>query len=346
MAAKRTHKKSSPKPQRGGSPVPKAERQTVVSEGLSAASYEEMLISSIASGVSQGRSTEHSILFSSVLSTLTPGIRILHYKNGISVGRTLYRLCNQRKHYALYEESVRDLVDFLESAGFSKITYTVIPDRIEIKFNDRDNAYLGTNVHVFESGIMCGFLSEAKHQHVKVEEVSCSSNGSEYCQFITQAARSPYRKQNGDEVLDRFADAIKASLESKTAVDQNSFAEEYLMLALSASLRHGYAEHMNSIVNHLGRKIGSELNLGLRSGEQLERLYGMLDLGELAVKSVRPVSIQISFPSLKSKKEFVDISIAFLDGVLNNIVKGGARINTAFRNSNGSYVLLLNEIRR
>ena len=55
-----------------------------------------------------------------------------------------------------YEESVADLVRFFESAGFSRVSYSITPRRISIKFHNCDRSDLGANLHTFEAGIVSG----------------------------------------------------------------------------------------------------------------------------------------------------------------------------------------------
>src|SRR5271155_1020223 len=104
-------------------------KKQITYEPQASTSYEEALIKGILSNKSIGKTTEYSILFNSVLSTLTPGLKNLHYKSGVSAGRTLYEICKTKKHYIWYEESIADLVAFFEKAGFTGTTYNVYPDR-------------------------------------------------------------------------------------------------------------------------------------------------------------------------------------------------------------------------
>jgi predicted hydrocarbon binding protein len=317
--------------------------------------YEETLLKSI---MSQGKknkdikTTEYSLLFNSVLSTLTPGLRNLYYKNGVSVGRSLYRIYHNEKRYTWYEESVSDLVAFLEQAGFSGITYNVFPDGIDFRFHNRDRTNLGTTIHVFEAGIICGFLTAGKQQHVKVDEVACSNNGSDSCHFITSTNLPLYLEPNGYEVLNKFAKSIKPHIlgSGKEAELKSNFPDEYSILSSTVFLESEYSEHMNKVVYHLGSEIASSLNLSklnkATSSKALEKLYKLLNLGNLNVKSLRPLAIEIQFDRLKSKKEFVDISIAFLNGLLKDTIRKDSSIKTNTSKRKNSYIVRISESKK
>lgn len=304
--------------------------------------YDDTIINSILSGRTRARATEYSLLFNSVLSTITPGLRNLYYKSGISIGKLVNKHYQKRKHYIWYEESVADLVSFLEMAGFNGITYNIFQDRIDIKFNNRDKTFLGTHIHVFEAGIISGFLSSAKEQYIKVEEIACSNNGSDFCHFVTR--NTPvYFESKGKETLGRFVDGLVPHLEFAGSY-ADKFSDEYYALASSTLLESEYSDNVGKIAYHVGSEIGSKLNLR-SSTKTLEKLYALLNLGDLKVKSLKPISIEMQFKRLKAKKEFVDISMAFIGGLLKEAMKG-SEMATKYAKGKNSYMVTIKELKR
>ncbi len=318
----------------------------IVYEPSSVPGYEESLLKSIISSKNTERTTAHSLLFNSVLSNITPGIRDLQYKNGIYAGKTLYRIYRAEKHYLWYEESVTDLISFLENAGFAGITYNIFPDRVDIRFNNRDKTYIGENIHSFEAGIISGFLGAGKKQHLVVDEVSCSNNGSESCHFTTHISTKHPHQLNGNRVFNNFSSSIKTYLNSNETMSKSGFAEEYYALSSSLFLESAYNKHINDITYYLGSEIGSTLRISrLDSGsaKRIEQLYELLGLGSLTVKSKKGLDMEVQFSTLKSKKGFVDISIAFLNGLLKDSIPKGSEINTDITKRNNSYVVHITE---
>jgi hypothetical protein len=48
------------------------------------------------------------------------------------VGRAVYRLFDERKHYSWYGDSIQDMVGFFEKLGYSYIMYKILTDNIEV----------------------------------------------------------------------------------------------------------------------------------------------------------------------------------------------------------------------
>ena len=310
-------------------------------------SYEETLLNGIISKRKGLRTTETALIFNSVLSTLTPGLRNLYYRSGVSLGRSLYRLYHQKRRYMWYEESVADLVSFFETCGFSQITYNVFPEKIELKFHNCSKGTLGTNVHVFEAGIVCGFLTTGKQQHVRVQEIACSSNGSDYCHFVTSDSLPLYLESNGQEVLQNFIRKISRTIHTRQEPPK-SIPEEYYALSSSVFIDPEYQDHINKVVYYLGRQ--TALNLGeytkskSRSTSQTyEGLFHLLNLGELKLKSLRPVNATIHLDRLKAKKEFVDISITFLNGLLSGKLSKNSLLEARTARSGNAYLVKIFE---
>ncbi|MDE1871540.1 MAG: 4-vinyl reductase [Candidatus Micrarchaeota archaeon] len=297
---------------------------------------ERELLTSIISKKARGRTTEYPLLLASVLSTVTPGLRSLYYKSGISAGRALYDIRNSERHYIWYEEGVSDLVSFLQNAGYKGITYNIFNDRIDIRLSRAEALDLSIPIHVFEAGLMCGFLTAARQQHVRVEEEKCICNGSQSCNFTTSNVL-PLHQHGGKEVLDRFASSIKERMGAKQRM-QGNFPEEYYALSSSILLSGEYSEHMGSIVYYLGNQIGSMVYVPdqRRLRKATERLYSILGLGSIRFISSKPMKIEIRFDRTKAKKEFVDISIAFLKGLMKDRLKNGLSVNVSKRG--GSYI--------
>ena len=306
--------------------------------------YEQTLLNGIISTKKPSTATEYSVLFNSVLSTLTPGLRSVHYRSGFSVGRSLYQIYQSKKHYLMHEESISDIVSFLENAGYANITYHIFPDRTDIKFNNRDRTFLGANVHVFESGLIGGFLSASMQQHVRVEEIACSNNGSRHCHFVTSGALVQPSMPNGRDVLKNFIDSVRTHMGTAGATAKSDFSEEYLVLASSVLLGHEYSRHMHRIVRHLGSEISSGLNYSVKT-KRLERLFALLGLGKLTVKPAKHLNIELRLDRLKAKKGFVDISIAFLNGLLGGTLAKGTKLSTKGAKKDNSYVISIMEAR-
>jgi predicted hydrocarbon binding protein len=310
--------------------------------------YEESMLRGIISGKRSSEVTESSLMFNSVLSTITPGFRNLYYKRGVFIGRVLYLIYHKEKRYTWYEESVADLVSFFEKAGFSGITYNVFADKIEINFNYSNNTNLGANMHVLESGIMCGFFTAGKQQHIKVIETACMNNGAGSCHFVTSDNAKLYLEYDGRRILKSFADSINSKLNNASIKGQKMFAGEYAALSALLLTSSEYSEEVLKISYYLGGEVGMSIGMtkfNKSSANELGRLYALLGLGEITIKSIKPLNIMIHFDRIKAKKEFVDISIAFLSGVLSKTSKKGFSTRARLSNNGSSYNIVVTELK-
>lgn len=307
--------------------------------------YDGVLLSSILShhGKLAHTTSEYSLQFNSVLSSITPEMRNLYYRSGISTGRLLYSIFMRKRRYVWYEESVADLVAFFGEVGFSEITYNVFPDKVEIRFHNCDKSYLGANMHRFEAGIISGFLTAGKGQQLTVTEVSCMSNGGDSCHFVTAYQPMP-NETYGIDLLEQFAANSKLHYGVSRASESKMqhFLDEYYMLRLQLMVSAEYLEYMEKIAYHAGRSIGASLGINeariKRSPKSIERAFEMLNPCKLKVESAKPFRCEMGFSMIKSKKGLVDISTAFLSGLIDDILAEGQNINVSTAKRNGSYI--------
>ena len=301
-------------------------------------SYEEALLKSILDANQDHKVAEYATLFSSVLTSLSEGMRDLHYRSGISVGRTLYRLYERRRIYEWYEESVHDLVSFLERAGYRRVTYQVFPDRIEIVLHHKSGMQLGANMHAFEAGLMSGFLTAAKMRQVHVNEVLCSDNGSEFCKFLTSDRYEPGRIE--PQTAERFFGYFGAHIRGiEKHADSMHMQEEYYLLASLMLMHRDYAGGVRRIMMAMGGQLAGRMQMTRANVENAMRLLG---LGEAKITSLKPLKGSVSYARLRAREEFVNMSVPFLDGLLSGTIGKASRVEvTAVPNANRYNVKLI-----
>ena len=300
-------------------------------------SYEEVLLKSMLDTDHEHKVTAYALLFNSMLSSLSSGMRELYYKSGISTGRALYKLYESRRRYRWYEDSVSDLVKFLERAGYEGITYHVFPDMVEIALQDGTGVLTGTNMHVFEAGIMSGFLTAAKRQLVHVNEIVCANNGSGFCRFVSSGSR--VRGEAGMHVTERFSDYLRIHLPEMKKVEER-VPEEYYLLSSLMFMHRAYSDEIKRIMLHLGSQIGGSINVTRSSAETLMRLFGF---GRIEIKSINPLKASAVYDRLRAREEFVGMSISFLDGLLARKIGSSARIDITAEAKANRYIVKLTE---
>lgn len=315
-------------------------------------SYEDALLRLITSGKRPFDISNEALMFGAIVSSLSPALSNLQYKAGMNVGRALYRSISQGAGYMFPEESVASLVSFLQAAGYRYVTYAVFADRTEIKIFDKKGPAIGARVHGFEAGIIAGFLSAATHRVVYVSEVECIQEGASSCRFVSGHAAAAH---HGGTVpasissLDLFAKHIASVVHGTRPLGSwavsAGFSSEYYTLFSAEVFGRENADGVKAIASYLGTKVSANLVLigrgTLRGKVRLDDIASslrLLNFGEPHIKSRKPVRMGIGFSRPNSRKEFVDVALAFINGMLSNSTLGeGSHIAAHERTSGGAY---------
>lgn len=304
--------------------------------------YEDALLKGVIGSHSKHAVNALALEFSSMLSSLTPSMREMQHKHGFRIGRMLYQLYEQNRKYIWYEESISDLVSFLEAAGLGKVAYNVFPDTVSIRLYNRNAPRLGIAIHEFEAGLISGFVSTGRHQLTEIHEARCSRGGYEQCEFT----RSP--KQSNEDASEEYAISRlidNAVMALKDGKHDDQIPLEYYMLASSTLFRNEYMHALRNIASYIGNEFATAMRLtaNRNSLEGAERLTKLLNLGSLTINSLKPLSIELEFEGLSSRREHVELSLAFLDGLLSRLLKGKSNIESIGARSSGGYRVRLIE---
>jgi predicted hydrocarbon binding protein len=326
---------------------PRLPQSTTLGYGGPYESLNEIVLNNILSPGAKAGTTQDALLFGNMLSSLTSSMRKFSYRQGMQVGRALYGLHDSRKGYELPEESLADLVGFFESIGYRQVTYTTYPDKISISIHNLHGKDVGAKTHSFEAGIMSGFVSAARRTPVYFNESLCSNNGSGFCSFIESDAEqddAPGIAGSGD-AIERYAGSLSESAVS--GQDGATMSSDYHALLSMVLSDKDYVGYMAKIAEYVGGNVGSKLfsyygkNSSGKLYESAAKTIRTLNLGNAVVKSAKPFDMVVRFDGLNSRREFVDLSLAFIGGILSK--KQGAMFTTKERNVNGNYVVEIKE---
>ncbi len=252
--------------------------------------------------------SEDAATLAAALSSLTASLKKVSYNYGLTVGRSIYRLFDSRRHYRWYGDSIQDVVLFLEKLGYDYILYNILTDNVEISVYRKNRAALGCNIHSFDSGLIAGFLGAARGDFVRVTETSCCNNGAKCCKFTTASSPGDPFCTNLELVSKLFA----------LPRSEGWVRQEYQVLMSAPLMKPEYAPQINSIMAHLGSQAVNEWKEGKVSTRLMQDVSMTMErfgLGCVEYTS-RPQKISVRLDGAKAKKEFVDISISFLNGMI------------------------------
>ncbi len=278
--------------------------------------------------------SEESVTLAAAMSSLTLSLKRLSYNYGLTVGRAVYRLFEGRRHYKWYGDSIQDMVLFFEKLGYNYILYSILTDNVEVSIYRKSRVRMGCNIHSFDAGVMSGFLGAARGDYVRVAEVSCCNNGAECCKFTTA----------GTGMGDPFCTDIKSlSALLKGAQSGGMIRPEYQMLSSEPLMKPEYSNHINSLFFHLGQEQaeGFPDKLSAKALQSAASAMGRLGLGRLDYRA-RPLKLAILLDGVKAKKEFVDISISFLNGMVGRYFGGSLKARLS-QDRKGSYKIIVKQ---
>ena len=308
-------------------------------------SYEEAMLDNMIRGAKAKPIPEEAVAFSEILSNLTKNMKTITYRFGINVGRDLYRTLNSKKHYYWYEESIPDMVAFLEKSGYKDVAYTLTANGLRLRIYNTDGAFMGASVHTFESGLMSGFLSAASRQMIHVNEESCVKNGADYCEFVSSQKRKEGNEIDMSVAVESFAQHLKMSMHGKNS--SKKISSLYHALSVSPLLNRRYSDAINNIVEHMGYRLGDYVfdNRKVTSkkiSDCISKTASLLNFGEPSIRDSKELDMKFSFSPELSRKEYINLSLSFMDGIASKAEMKN-NIYSTTKSSGGRYVLHIKE---
>ena len=313
--------------------------------GTVPSSYEEVLLKDMMHGNEMGVN-EQVFALTSMLASLTPKLRDLYFSHGFAVGKSLHKVVSSEAgNKALTYMPL--LGEFFTKAGYKDISYKRAYSGYEFEIRSTPQIELGTQTHMFEAGIISGFMSSESREIVMFTESKCRSDGADSCIFIEdrgqERAMSTKRPDSG-VLMDGFARYVLETADSN-AIHQMSYG--YYSLASDALLHNEYASGINDIAYVAGSALGSGLRTeyeGISSSAHISRLKGLialLNFGNITIKRIAPISLRIEFDGLMAKKGIVLLASNFINGMLNAYL--GSRLIETRHSSFGKYTTDIRE---
>ncbi len=234
-----------------------------------------------------------------------PELRVLAFKSGFNLGAEAYRKSGG---------SMGPLQRLLENAGLGKIVYYPFESRSTftsraLKHWDKS---LGVNLHVFESGIISGYLSAHAGRSVIAEETACVFNGSNHCMFLAKPGSLHADLHHSLE----FADILRALRYAvEHAETQRGWHGYYVLETIPLFSEPVFSESLKFL--YLLGKMTAEGHLPRPEREvALAALFVGLDGAKVTSAKKHGVSITLSYRSETSLGRFVDITSAFMSGIV------------------------------
>ncbi|MDE1869847.1 MAG: 4-vinyl reductase [Candidatus Micrarchaeota archaeon] len=266
-------------------------------------SFHDLLISRIGSPLSTMKSSD---LLIELLYNLTPSTRAMGYNSGFQAG---YRLSELRNG----TNSLHILINALTNAGFSNILYHPHKSSaiFEMSHHQDCKINLDATLHIFESGLIAGYLTHSTGRRMIVMERACAHGGNGRCQFVAE--------QIGDinapvafEGTEQLVRSIKSSLSQKT---EKKISTEYFSLALLPLTAAPVKEQLAKLLFLVGSEVSREIVLSEANLPEFCRIFS-LDKMDIETKKGGISSIGLTFNHLLSNSGYVELASSFFSGMV------------------------------
>jgi len=234
-----------------------------------------------------------------ILYNATPTLRQIAYNSGFSFGKALYERS---------DKSIGKLVDVLHAAGFKNILYYPFEDKAVIKVKQESSYNINKEVHIFESGIIAGYMSAASGKIIYVNERRCVFGGANVCEFVAEPIASVKMEEDYDEnVVENLAQVLSKS--------DSKLSQEYMLFSLLPLMK----EPVKSEISKLFYAAGSFLGKSNPNIDKMAEKFGV-------IARKRGNGIMLSYAPTNSMKGFVDLSAAFFAGLAKSVYNKGVEI--------------------
>lgn len=330
MAAKKSHPPAK-KARRAKAP-PRAGAQSRQPKVPSAvfSDLEGFLVHQISARKGDQKSSSH--LLAELLYNITPSMRRLGYISGFRAGLMLSSNHNS-------SNSMHPLIAALESAGFSKILYHPTKHSVVIKASHHPDCENGASskAHIFESGLIAGYLTESTHTPLKAVETRCVHGGGSVCQFVAER-EADLDQMGAFEGVDEMIAALSDSLGRRKI--EGRISESYFALQILPLTKPPINSEISKLLHLAGERVAARTpKITEQTADKLRALFGLQKI-KLA-KGRRGISaISATLMPSNSFSGYAEMVGAFLSGMLYE--KSGKVASVQRRlGGDGSYTLEL-----
>ncbi|MDE1850310.1 MAG: 4-vinyl reductase [Candidatus Micrarchaeota archaeon] len=327
MAAKKSSKVSKPKSskapaKRKGSPKVQNQQASGFSD------LEGFLVKGISKHSNSPKSASH--ILSELLYNITPSMRGLGYLSGFRAGLKLSSSHNPTN-------TIHPLVAALENAGFSRILYHPDKHSVVIRAHHHPDCESGAKkqVHVFEAGLIAGYLTESTHMTLRAIENRCVHEGGSVCQFL--AERDVEMGQvSAFEGMDEMIDALILAI-GRRKIDSR-ISDGYFALQMLPLTKGPINSELSKLFYVIGERVASKTpKITEHTAQNLCALFGLRKIK--LEKGRRGISgISATFAQSNSLSGYAELVSSFLSGMLYQ--KYGKVASTERRlGADGSYTL-------
>ncbi|MGI0141903.1 MAG: V4R domain-containing protein [Candidatus Micrarchaeales archaeon] len=281
---------------------------------------EEFLIKGLSSSRKHIAASSH--ILPELLYNITPSTKSLGYNRGFQIG---LRLCvNHNK-----ANNITPLINALENAGFRHILYHPHKNNVIIEAHHHPEHEIGApkDMHVFEAGLIAGYLTQSTGMEMNGVENQCVHRGGNMCQFLIEL-NPDIRRIESFEGMDQISEVMRSTLLKKRM--EREISENYFALQMLPFTEGPLHIEVSKLLYVLGERVGLNFKINEQTMEKLSTLFCLKEIKIIKEKK-RVRGIRIDYKHNLSTAAYTDLVSAFLTGMIfsiyNRTPKPSRRLN-------------------
>lgn len=272
---------------------------------------------------------ENGTSIENLIYSATPGMKDIGYSFGFSVGRNI----------ALKQGDSQNFIKVLDRIGLHKSLYH--PFRDSLIITSRPTAHhtknIGVNIHVYEAGIIAGYLSMSTGIKMATTESKCIYNGSTMCQFVS--VPSPAKKKEHQVEINAIINAISYAITDNNFRRLNN--EYYRTIAYLPLLKQPVSEQVRKMLMISGARAAEH-----SSGKDTRRIisnianYFGAKEADISLRKTGKSIISLKYESYNSIYPYISIPAALIMGFVSKSLGKSAEI-TVSTNRDKTYTTVI-----
>lgn len=256
-----------------------------------------------------------------------PELSELAFKSGFGLGVEAYRISGG---------GMGALERLMLNSGFGRMVYYTSESRSVLAFGGVDpmGEATGASMHVFQAGIISGYLSAHSRRRIYAREEGCVFNGAKSCVFV---ARERGSMDKAHAVLG-FPAMLKV-MDSAIGKEMYCSQSDSYVLAMSPLFDEPLLSEASKFLYMAGKQL-SKGGGGLDG--RIKAISGFIGIKSVSVVVTKNAasSITLSYDHATSVRGFVELTVALLSGFVKGRLGVNPRVQRGVSRA-GAYIIRL-----
>ncbi len=269
---------------------------------------EQILVDRLSQNKSELKISRKALFIPEIIYSSTPSLKELAHSNGFSIGRLLYERS---------DKTMNSLLFTLEQAGLGKVLYHSSDNFATITAKPKiPEPNVKEMIHIYESGIISGFVAAATNLVLNVQETHCVYNGNEMCRFMIQGME-PYNSNEATMDPQDMLEAISKSILSKGT--DSKISEEYYLSYVMPLTNPPICDEISRIMYIAGKNMAAKATpINKDTMDIIKTSFGLKEAKVVGRNRHGPTRLMVEYASLNSNSQFLYLSQSFLHGLLDS----------------------------